>query len=222
MIILLSKLICLLSPTGFLEAWNFVKLVFLFLFIFKFESWIDCLVDHLVYLCYNGISLFLQNVRDIDIVDIFDDLALHHGAAIVVLNIALPPRLGHVTLLVKALLLEEFGGIVVCIGQEILKTLLLRMIFQLVHQAGTESSNLLSSCDGQENNLSKLLSPEGSEDATSQNLRSLSILPAHYDHGLMLSVHGEFDNVVAWHPRQLFGDNVLEFDQIPHALQCPL
>jgi hypothetical protein len=201
MVHLLGKLICLLSPTGFLEARNLVKLVFLFLLIFKLEPWIDCLIDHLMYLRYNGISLFLQNVRDIDIVDILDDLALHHCTAIVVLNISFPPRLGHVALLVEALLLEKFGCIVVCIGQEILKALLLRMILQLVHQAGTESSNLLSSCDGQENDLSEFLGSERSEDATSQDLRSLSILSAHYDHGLMLSVHGEFDYVVAWHPR---------------------
>ena len=52
-------------------------------------------------------------------------------------------------------------------------------------------------------------------------MRAFAWLPPHYDHGLMLSIHGEFDYVVPGHSRELLCNDVLEVNQISHALQCP-
>jgi hypothetical protein len=92
------------------------------------------------------------------------------------------------------------------------------MIFQLVHEAGTESADLLSSGNCEKNNFRELLRAERSKNAAAQYLRPLAILSPHDDHGLMLSVHSQFHDVVARHPWQLLCNDVLELNQIPHTL----
>ena len=148
------------------------------------------LVDDIEDLGDDGVTLLPQDLRYVHIVDVLHDLALHHSRAIVVFYVTLPTRLRHVTLLVKALLLEKLSCIVVCISQEILKSLFLCMIFKFVHQASTQSAHLLGSCDSQEDDFRELLSTERSEHASSKDLRSLAILASHDDHGLVLTVHG--------------------------------
>jgi hypothetical protein len=63
------------------------------------------------------------------------NLALHHSASTVVLDVALPSVLRHEAFLVETLLFEKVNGQVISIGQEILKSLLLGMSFEFVHQS---------------------------------------------------------------------------------------
>ena len=70
----------------------------------------------------------MKDLRDIGVVHILNNLTLHHGASIVVLDVSLPSTFGHVAILVEALLLEEACGIVVSISQEVLDPLFLGMI----------------------------------------------------------------------------------------------
>jgi len=96
---------------------------------------VHLLVDDVEDLGDDGVALLPQDLRDVHIVDVLHNLTLHHRRPVVVLDVPLPTRLRHVTLLVKALLLEKLCCIVVCIGEEILKSLLLRMILKLVHES---------------------------------------------------------------------------------------
>jgi hypothetical protein len=116
---------------------NIVKLELLFSLLFSpLEPRVHLLIDHLIDLRNDAIPLQPECLRDIHVVDVPDNLALHHGAAIVVLDVALPAGLRHVTLLVKALLLEKLSRIVVRVCQEILEALFLGMIFESIHQPG--------------------------------------------------------------------------------------
>jgi len=118
----------------------------------------------------------------------------------------------------EPLLFKEFCSIVISICAEVLNSLLLGMIFQTIHQSGTQAAHLLRGCDGQKNYLSELLSAEWSKNATSQDVRTLSRRSSHNDHGLMLTIHGKFNDVIAWHAWKLLSDNVLQLNQIPHRL----
>ena len=96
------------------------------------------------------------------------------------------------------------------------------MILELVHEASSQSTHLLRSGNREENNFRELLRPERSKHAPSEDLRPLAVLASHDDHGLVLTVHGELHYVVAGHPGQLLGYDVLQLDEVPHALQCPI
>jgi hypothetical protein len=136
---LLSEFVTLLGPASFFEALNIVKLELLLSLLFTavlspLEPRVHLLIDHLIDLRDYAIPLQSECLRDIHVVDVPHNLALHHGAAIVVLDVALPSGLRHVTLLIETLLLEKLCRIVVRVGQEILEALFLGMIFESVHQ----------------------------------------------------------------------------------------
>ncbi len=86
------------------------------------------------------------------------------------------------------------------------------MSFEFVHQPGPEPTDLLTSSDGKEHNLSKPLSPKRAEDTSSQNMRLFALLFAHDDHGFVLPIHSEFHDVVAGHSRKLLGYDVLQLN----------
>ncbi len=146
------------------------------------------------------------------------NLALHHSASTVVLDVALPSVLRHEAFLIETLLFEKVNGQVISIGQEILKSLLLSMCFEFIHQSSTQTFHLLRGSHCQEDNLCKPLRWKRAEDTATYNLRSFSLLLLHDYHGLVLAVHYEFYNVRPWHLGQLLGDNVLKVNKMPHAL----
>jgi hypothetical protein len=128
--------VALLGPAGLPEPWYLIELELIPLLLLlggPLESRVHLLVDDLEDLRNDGVPLLPQYLGDIHIVDVLHDLTLHHSRAIVVLDVALPPRLRHITFLVETLFLEKLSCIVVCIGKEILKPLLLCMILQLIH-----------------------------------------------------------------------------------------
>jgi hypothetical protein len=132
---LLRQLIAFLRPPSLFQPGYLVKLVCFFP-IMEFEALLHALADDLVDFFDDGIALEAEDLAHIHVVDIAHDLALHHRAARVVLDVPPPTRLWHVPVLVEALLLEELYGIVVSICEEVLNALFLRVILQLVHQSG--------------------------------------------------------------------------------------
>jgi hypothetical protein len=206
----LGKVIALHGPASLFEPGDLIKGI-LFALV-EPEPLVDPDVAHLEDLGDNRISLLLQGLRDVDIVDVSDDLALHHGASIVVLDVTLPLGFRHVGVGAEPLLFEELCRIVVRIGTKVVEALLLRVVFQAIHQPGTQTADLLGGSNGQKNDFREPLRPEGSEHAPSEDLRPLPLLPPHDDHGFMLAVHGEFDDVVAGHPWQLLRDYILQLD----------
>jgi hypothetical protein len=132
---LLRLVVALLGPSGLAEPGYLIELelIPLLLLLVPLETRVHLLVDDLEDLRNDGVPLLPQYLRDIHIVDVLHDLTLHHSRAIVILNVTLPSRLRHITFLVETLFLEKLSCIVVCIGKEILKTLLLCMILQLIH-----------------------------------------------------------------------------------------
>jgi hypothetical protein len=128
-------IVALLGPAGLPEPGYLieVELIPLLLLLVPLEPRVHLLVDDLEDLRNDGVPLLPQYLRDIHIVDVLHDLTLHHGRAIVVLDVALPPRLWHITFLVETLFLEKLSCIVICIGKKILKSLLLCVILQLIH-----------------------------------------------------------------------------------------
>lgn len=135
---------------------------------------------------------------------------LHHSTATVVLDEAFPSRLRHVPFLVEPLLLKELDGKVVCVGQEILESSGLSMSFQSVHQSCTHSFDLFRSCDCKENNFSESLVVKRPEHTASNDHRLLVWLVFHDDHGFVLTVHNQLDDVGSWHLWQLLSNNVLK------------
>ena len=69
-------------------------------------------------------------------------ITLHHGAAIVVFDIAFPSRLRQGRAFGEALLSKILDRIIVCICQEIVEFHFTRMVFQFVHQARPIAFNL--------------------------------------------------------------------------------
>ena len=63
------------------------------------------------------------------------DRALHHCASVVVLDVALPARLGQVIVFGEALLAEVLDRVVVRVREEVMELLGLSMVLQLVHEA---------------------------------------------------------------------------------------
>ena len=96
---------------------------------------------------HNGVddevSLHLDNLTDVLIINILVDLALHHGGAAVVLDVALPSRLGHLKVLREALLPEVLDGVVVRVGHEVLDANGLCVSFEPVHQTRAVAFHLL-------------------------------------------------------------------------------
>ena len=138
--------------------------------------------------------------------------ALHHGAAIVVLNVAFPASFRHETrrcrLLLETLLPEVLNRVVVCIGQEIVDVVLGRVVFEFIHKTRSVTFDLLGSCDCQEDNLSKFLLSERPEDATAENDWLLAGSLLHDDHGLVDTIHNQADDVGTWHAWQLLRDDI--------------
>jgi len=91
-------------------------LLFATLVLIELEPSIDLLVHDLMDLLNDGISLLSQDIRNVNIVDVFHNLALHHSASIVILNVAFPPAFWHIALLVKPLLFEKLCSIVVSVS----------------------------------------------------------------------------------------------------------
>ena len=157
------------------------------------------------------------------------DLTLHHCASTVVLDVALPSGFLHEAFLIESLLLKEVNGQIVSVCQEVLKSLLLCMSFESVHQSSSKTLNLLRSRDCKEDDLSESLRYKWPEDTASYDLRSLAILLFHNDHRFVLAVHDKLNNIRSGHFWQLFSNDILEINKVPHALQrsslllgCPM
>ena len=95
------------------------------------------------------------------------------------------------------------------------------MILQLIHQAGAQSTDLLRCCNSQKDNFRESLCGEGSEHAPTKDLRLAPLLSSEDNHGFMLPVHGELNDIIPGHPRELLGNDILEINEVPHGLQCP-
>jgi hypothetical protein len=95
------------------------------------------LVSSISYYNYIHILLYLfLCLYDITygiVIDRRVDVAFHHRASIIVLDVALPTLLRHPTLLTEALLLEVPDRVVVSIRQQVLYILFLHLLLVLVH-----------------------------------------------------------------------------------------
>jgi len=151
----------------------------------------------------------LKYLRDVRVVHIFDYLALHHCASVVVLYVSSPSALRHVALNIEALLPKEARRIVIGVSQEVLESLFLSMVFEFVHKPCPQTAYLLRGSDSQEDNLCEPLCSEGSENAPTKDLRPLTILPTQDHHRFMLAIHSELDYVVSRHARELLCNDVL-------------
>jgi hypothetical protein len=78
--------------------------------------------------------LLPDSLRDVNIVNVLVDLALHHGAPVVVLDVSLPSVLRHCRRLSEALFPEVLNCIIVSISQEVVQALLLSVILEFIHQ----------------------------------------------------------------------------------------
>ena len=135
----------------------------------------------------------------------------------------------------ETLLLEELDGVVVGTRGNILHTDRLGMDFETVQHKCAKTIGLELGCNSQKHNLNKALRRKGPEDTATNNLNltvmvslvghdgrgclltSLDLWPAlPYQDGLVLPVHGESDDVIARHTRELLGNDVLQVDHIPH------
>lgn len=85
------------------------------------------------------------------------DVALHHGAPIVVFDVALPSLSWHTALLTEALLLEVADCVVICVGHQILDLLILHVLLEFIHQARAVATYLLRRRHGQERYLGECL-----------------------------------------------------------------
>lgn len=146
------------------------------------------------------ISLFSDCSWYIDIVDHLMNLALHHCTSVVVLNISFPSMFWHGWLFLEALFPEIFNCIIVSICQKVLQSFLLSICFQPIHKSCTISFNLFWCCYSKEHNFCKFLFLKGAEDTTTKDLRTFFCLAPNDNHGLMLSIHYQPNNVVSWHP----------------------
>lgn len=165
----------------------------------------------------NGkLSLHLDDLTDVFVFDYFVDFALHHSGARVVLDESLPSYFWHLEVLGEALLSKVLDGVVVGVRDEVLDTNSLCMGLKPIHQSSSISLDLLTSRNRKEHYLSEPLLYEWSEDATSQNVHfDLAFVVGHFsldDHGLVLSVHGQTDDVVTGHSGKLLGDDILQVD----------
>ena len=193
-------------------------------------------------LVQHKLGLRLNLLVYILVVNVFVDLALHHGRAGVLLNITTPPLVRHLNVLREALLSEEFDSVVVSIGCEVLHTDSLRVHLQSIQHERAKAVRPKLRSDRKENNFYEALGREWSEHAAANDLnlsliiarvrlkrvRQLMLRRAVVFHlgpalpnqdGLMLPVHGQAHDVVSRHPRQLLRDDVFEVDQIAHGAQ---
>ena len=159
-------------------------------------------------------------------------LALHHGRPTVILDVAPPPSLGHLEVLGKSLLTEEFSCVVVRVCHEILDTNGLCISFEPIHEARSIAVYLEIFLDGKEHDLSKLLLREGPKNAATNDsglegdqLRIFRIdnffccrLLFDY-HSFVLPIHDQSYNIIFWHSRELLRDDIFQINEIPHGSQ---
>jgi len=103
----------------------------------KVETMIDSLINNLVNLANHKVSLALDRVRNVFVIDTLMNFTLHHGRARVIFDITFPSGLRHLEVLGEALLSEVLDGVIIRIGHEILKANCLGVGFQTVHESCT-------------------------------------------------------------------------------------
>jgi hypothetical protein len=167
------------------------------------------------------ISLLANILVDSLMLNVSINLTLHHRASIVVLNEAFPARLRHRGALREALFAEIFDRVVVSVGQEVVDLVLLSVVFQPVHEPCAVTLDLLGRRDREEHNLSELLRVKRAEYAATQDDWSLALLLLNDYHGFVHSIHNQSHDVRTRHPWKLLGDDVLQVNQMSHALQRP-
>ena len=167
------------------------------------------------------VALLADILVDRLMLDVAVYLALHHRATVVVFNVPFPSRLRHGRTLRESLLPEVLDSVVVGVGQKIVEVDFLSMVLQPVHQPRPISLHLLRGRDCQEHNLGELLGVEGAEDAAAKYDGPLVFLLFNDNHRLVDAVHDQPHDVGPRHPRELLGDDVLEVDEVPHALESP-
>jgi hypothetical protein len=104
--------------------------------------------------------------------------------------------------------------IVVGVCEEIFHASFLHLFFIFIHQSGSVASDLLSSCDREEDNLGKFLTLENAEADASNDLGFVF----HDDHGFVLPVKQQLDYIFLRHFRQLSGDDVLQVNHQFHMI----
>lgn len=162
--------------------------------------------------------LQLDDGRDVDVVNQGVHVALHEGAPVVVLDIALPVLLGQLVLLAEPLFLEVPDGEVVRVGQQVLHLPLLHFLLILVHKPSAEAADLFLGSDGQEGYFREgLLLVDPVADAPDDLLGAVGVVLADHQR-LVLPVEHQLHDVLPGHLRQLSRENVLQVDQHPHVL----
>ena len=210
----LGRFVALQGPPGLQEARHLGELKILAAAGAEIERLIDFAIDDLLDLGDHEVTLHFDGVRYILIINADMNLTLHHGRPAVVLDVAFPARLRHLQVLREALLTEVLDGVVVGVGHEVLDADRLGMRLEPIHESRSVPLDLLGGRDCQENDFGEPLTMERSKDAATKNRRHAAIMVASTsrsrrrilfpnNHGLVLPVHGEADDVVPRHFRQL-------------------
>lgn len=132
----LCSLIVLFGPSSFNKPLNFIEIIVMNRSSTrKVQSGINSLVNNFMNFADNEISLHLDGVGDVFIIDALMNLALHHRGPRVVLNIALPSALWHLEVLGETLLPKVLNCVIVRISHEVLEPNGLSVGFQSIHQS---------------------------------------------------------------------------------------
>jgi hypothetical protein len=144
------------------------------------------------------------------VLDLTFDLALHHCASVVVLDVALPASLRHSWAFRETLLSEVLDRVVVGICEEVVEAILLSMVLQPIHKPSAVSLHLLRCRYCKKHDLSEILRREGSKHTPAEYDWPLVLLLFDDNHGFMHAVHDQAHDVRAGHARQLLRDDVLQ------------
>ena len=79
------------------------------------------------------ITLHLDSVRNVFVVDANVDFTLHHSGSTIIFDETFPARLGHLQVLSKTLLSKVLNSIIISICHKVLDTNSLSMSFQSIH-----------------------------------------------------------------------------------------
>mmetsp|Transcript_14708 Transcript_14708/g.42360 ORF Transcript_14708/g.42360 Transcript_14708/m.42360 type:complete len:207 (-) Transcript_14708:154-774(-) len=165
--------------------------------------------------------LGLDHVRHPGEVDGGVDVALHDGPAVVVLDQAVVPSLGHGDGLGEALLLEVSDGVVVGVGDAVLQPLPDHLPLEEVHQLGAVSLDLLAGRHGAEGDLGEAHLRVGPvADPADDLLVAAPVLGIlrQYRQRFVPLVEDEPHDVVLGHLGQLAGEEGLEADELDHGI----
>ena len=172
----------------------------------------------LAHLLVHRLSLLADHHREVRVGHLRGQCALHYGATVVLLDVPHPLLPLHHDVLGEPLLLEVANGVVVGEGDEVGHVLLLaHVLLEVIHQASAIAFHLLAGAHRAEGDLGHFLAPER---AVSDAANHLAVLEA--DHGVVVGVEHQADDVLLGHVGQLLAEDILQRDEPHEVLFLPV